>query len=155
MISLMLFFPTTITMISHKTVTALTEDTTPPLVEIIKPINALYIFDRPYFKLGSPILTTMQNIVVNATDNESGVNRVEFYINGVLEGNDTAMPYTYLWNKFLSGKSTIKVIAYDNAGNSASKELQVLNLRWPHIIVIPMIILLVLFLLIAGGQLLP
>ena len=53
-----------------------------------------------------------------ATDNV-GVTRVEFYVNGVLQGTDTATPYTYGWNtsSLAAGAYTMTAKAYDAAGN--------------------------------------
>ena len=62
-------------------------------------------------------------VEVNATDSGSGIAKVEFYVNGKLKGNDTTAPYTYNLTKdkllrFVH-MQIIKVVAYDNAGNSA------------------------------------
>jgi uncharacterized repeat protein (TIGR02543 family) len=137
--------PDTITMTGNKTVTAhfiLTgEDTTPPLVKIIKPLNAIYIFNKPILPLKMPVIVQLITIEVNASDNQSGINRVEFYINGVLKGNDSSAPYSYDWNEIRSGKRTIKVTAYDNAGNSASAEILVFKWRLHPILIIPILLL--------------
>ena len=47
------------------------------------------------------------------------------YINDVLKESDSIAPYKWYWNEDLFGKYIIKVIGYDNAGNSATKELVV------------------------------
>jgi hypothetical protein len=66
-------------------------------------------------------------IEVNASDNESGIESVAFFIDDTLKTNDTSAPYTYLWDQrlFSFKPHTITVVAYDNAGNQESKELSV------------------------------
>lgn len=57
-------------------------------------------------------------ITASASDN-IGVSRVEFYVNGVLQGTDTSTPYTYSWNTaaLAAGSYTLMTRAYDAAGN--------------------------------------
>jgi len=103
------------------------KDSTPPILKILKPINALYIFNykiRNYI-IRKPLIIGRINITVDAKDDDSGVNRVEFYIDDELMENDTAEPYNFIWNDrtIFKHKHTIKAIAYDNEGNSASNEI--------------------------------
>ncbi|MBM3246869.1 MAG: hypothetical protein FJZ13_06075, partial [Candidatus Omnitrophica bacterium] len=88
-------------------------DTTPPVVSITSPLN-------------NASLQGIVNIEVKATDNKA-VNKVEFYIDGSLKSYDNSLPYSYSWDASFasSGKHTLKVIAYDNIGNSASKQIEV------------------------------
>lgn len=116
-------------------------DTTPPLVKITKPINAIYINNKPILPVKMPIVVQLITIEVNASDNQSGIDRVEFYIDGVLIGNDSSAPYSYDWNEIRSGKRTIKVTAYDNAGNSASAEMLVFKWRIHPILLVPILLL--------------
>ncbi len=84
--------------------------TTPPAVSISNPANGASV----------PHNTTV-TVTAIATDSV-GITKVEFYINNTLVSTDTAAPYTYAWK--VPGKRsvsyTIKVIAYDAAGNTAS-----------------------------------
>jgi hypothetical protein len=138
--------PKTISMTSNKTVTAHfiygTEDTTPPLLELVKPINAFYVFNKFILPFKMPIIVQMITIEANASDNESGIDRVEFYIDGLLKSEDSSEPYSYDWKELQSGKHTIKVIAYDNAGNNAtSPEILVFKWRLHPILIVPILIL--------------
>jgi len=90
-------------------------DATAPVVVITSPAN------------GSTVArNTTMTIAVTATDNVS-VARVDFYVNGTLIGTDTGVPYTYSWK--VPGKNnasyTLKVVASDSAGNSASSTVTV------------------------------
>ncbi len=95
-----------------------------PYVKITKPKNGLYIFNIKVWlrifrlsKIIGPI-----TIEVTATDEDSGIEKVEFYINGIKKDSDTTEPYTYRWKwkpLRLFHLCIIKVIAYDNEGNKA------------------------------------
>ena len=50
---------------------------------------------------------------------------VEFYIDDVLKANITSEPYSWTWTDKTFGRHTIKVVAYDDEGNSASDEIKV------------------------------
>ena len=101
-------------------------DTTPPEVTIIKPKKALYINNKEMIHLPFTCrIIGSIDIAVNASDNISGINRVEFYIDTKYQGNDSIAPYYWTWEKWAFLKHTIKVIAYDYAGNSANDEITV------------------------------
>ena len=87
----------------------------------------LYVFDRKIMPtiFGNIIIIGKITIEVGAYG-ENGIDRVEFYIDGVLKDTDTEYPYEWLWNEFAFGKYEIKVIAYDNAGNIARDEIRVI-----------------------------
>lgn len=51
-----------------------------------------------------------------ATDITSGMERVEFYLNDVLQQTINTLPYEYTWTG--EEKQWVYVIGYDNAGNS-------------------------------------
>ena len=132
--------PDTITMTSNKSVTAhfipTGNDTIPPIVQIVKPANNVYIFNKLIIPFKMPVVVQMITIEVNASDNGSGINSVEFFIDGVSKSNDSSEPYSYDWRDLQSGKHTIKVKAYDKAGNSAtSPELLVFKWRFHPILV--------------------
>ena len=106
-------------------------DTTPPTVEIITPGRGLYFRDRyilPRFIRLTQIIGKI-TVEVNATDNESGINRVEFFYGPLGRkhlGNDTTEPYSILWKRDrlrLVHLHQLKVVAYDNAGNFAQDRM--------------------------------
>lgn len=59
------------------------------------------------------------NLTATATDN-IGVSKVDFLVDGKLQGTDTSSPYTLSWDssKVANGLHTISVTAYDAAGNT-------------------------------------
>jgi uncharacterized repeat protein (TIGR02543 family) len=142
--------PQNITMNANKTVTAhftyTGDDTIPPVVKIVKPIdNGIYIFNKLILSLKTiqmPMIVQMVTIEVNASDNESGIDHVEFFIDGISKSIDTSEPYSYDWREIQSGKHTITVKAYDNAGNNATTpELLVFKWRFHPILVVLLLLL--------------
>jgi hypothetical protein len=121
--------PTNITMNENKIINAyfFVKDLIPPTVQITKPTKAIYLMDKKIIPFFYPIVLNEITIEVNAYDNDSGIEKVEFYIDGELRETDVSPPYSYLWNDKLTSQHTIEVKAYDNAGNSASEEISVLK----------------------------
>jgi parallel beta-helix repeat protein len=108
-----------------------TNDTTTPTIKIIKPERAFYMGNHKIRRLFLRMALIIGDITVevNATDSGSGIAKVEFYVNGKLKGNDTTAPYTYNLTKdkllrFVH-MQIIKVVAYDNAENSATDRMVV------------------------------
>jgi hypothetical protein len=99
-------------------------DTQDPVVKIKKPERGLYLFDKkilPRIIRPAKIIGKL-TIEADAIDEDSGVDRVEFFINGRLKENDTTEPYTFEWRwnrPRLFHLFIIKIIAYDNSGNTA------------------------------------
>lgn len=109
------------------------QDTEKPFVRITKPKEqTLYKNNEEIRKI---LLRTTRikgpiDIEVEAYDNQSGIEKVEFYIGDELRHEETLNPYTWTWNETskIIKKETIKVIAYDNAGNINTSEITVLKL---------------------------
>ena len=107
-----------------------TEDNESPEVHIEKPKEGyLYIFDRALLPIGKTLIIGRITVVVNATD-ESGIDRVEFYIDDKLKTTDEESPYEWQWNEFAIGNHEIEVVAYDNSGNKAEDRMNVLIFNW-------------------------
>jgi hypothetical protein len=97
-------------------------------VNIARPKEGhLYVSDQEIMPtiFHSTIIIGEITIKADAYD-EDGVDRVEFYIDGVLKSSDTEYPYGWLWDEKTMGRHTIKVVAYDNASNIASDEEKVM-----------------------------
>lgn len=90
-----------------------TIDVIPPKIEITAPLNYTTV-------------TGIVDINANITDNV-GVTKAEFYIDSDLNLTDTTAPYSYSWDTINStdGAHTIKVKAYDAAGNNDSNSIAV------------------------------
>ena len=117
----------------HKIVNAhFIEDSISPILEIKKPNNGIYLLDWKVAPFIYPVVINEVTILANASDNESGIERVEFYIDGNLRKTDESPPYNYLWNDNLTKEHKIEVKAYDYAGNSAIKEIDVIKFNVKH-----------------------
>ena len=105
-----------------------TVDNTPPSLEITKPLGGqIYLLDRAIFPTfgNKAIVIGKITIIANATDAISGVKKVEFYIDGTKEAEDNETPYSMKWSGWAVGSHTIKVKAYDKAGNEIEKVVDV------------------------------
>ncbi len=58
-------------------------------------------------------------IYIETSDNLSGVEKVEIYVDGVLKSTITEAPYQYIWDTttVANGSHSVMVKVYDNAGN--------------------------------------
>lgn len=103
------------------------KDSKPPTVTITDPIG-FYIRDTK--KISFPpgfnfaIVIGKVTIKADASDAQSGMDRVEFYVDNNLQTTVNSAPYQWLWSTStgIFGKHTIYVKAYDLAGNSAVSE---------------------------------
>jgi hypothetical protein len=89
-------------------------DTTPPTVSLS-------------FPLGGNVSGT---VAVSASANDDvGVTRVDFYVNGSVIASDTSSPWVYSWNTtaLANGSATLRAVAYDAAGNSGSSSTITVN----------------------------
>ena len=103
-----------------------TLDTTPPSVNIVIPAKNTLYAGNVSIKFFKTFVVGKINVVVNASDEESGVARVEFYVDGELKYNDSVAPYTWLWNEdTLYDTHTLEVVAYDRDGNTAKDSMEV------------------------------
>jgi hypothetical protein len=100
-------------------------DQTPPSVKITKPEKALYIANTKILPFITTVVFFAIDVEATAVDNDSGVVKVEFYINERLKANDTTMPYSWTWSEQSIFGYTLKVVTYDAAGNSASAAMKV------------------------------
>lgn len=105
----------------------------PPEVWIANPVSGKqHLFGIPLFDtlLKVTRLIGRTNIVVSAND-DSKVEKIEFYIDGDLVSTDNEAPYEYtlkrlgLFKSIFFRKHTIRVIAYDDTGKTSTDELEI------------------------------
>ncbi len=87
------------------------KDTTPPAVAITSPATG-------------GIVSGQASLAASATDTQTKVWRTEFFIDGNLVGTDLSAPYSIQWDSTAYSETThtLRVVAYDGTGNSASDE---------------------------------
>ena len=101
-------------------------DKTAPLLTIKKPKDGyLYIFDREIIPLKNTIIIGRITVYADASDSTTGIEKVEFYLDGVLKSTVMEEPYGWLCEEQTLFMHNIRVIAYDNAGNVVSEEIKV------------------------------
>jgi glucose/arabinose dehydrogenase len=90
-------------------------DNIPPTVSITSPAN-------------NALVARKSNVTITAAANDNvGVTRVEFLVNGALQCTDTSAPYSCTWRTPASPNKTfqLQARAFDAAGNSASAAVTV------------------------------
>ena len=97
-------------------------DTAPPMVELTKPIDALYLKNRAIFPFFTSLVFGDIEICPTAIDNESVIEQMELYINENLVYTFYSSSGNWTWDKLAFGRQLIKIIAYDAAGNSDTIE---------------------------------
>jgi glutaredoxin len=102
----------------------------PPAVGITNPkIGRFHMFGREiYATLQSKTKLFGRTMVSAEASDDSGVTKVEFYIDNELVAEFDAPPYEWLWTGPSFGQHTIKVIAYDEQGKSSTATLDVSTL---------------------------
>jgi hypothetical protein len=97
-------------------------------VIIMKPAKGhLYINDEDQGNTTTGVTRIIGSITIEAsvTGGEGGIDRVEFFIDGINRNTTNDLPYAWLWNDTYVGAATIKVTAFDTAGNESSRSLDV------------------------------
>lgn len=101
-----------------------TQDNEKPILEFITPEKALYMKNKKIIPFFIPIIFGTLEINISAFDS-SGISLIEFYIDGEPKLEFLSEPYKYIWSDKSFGKHVLKIVAYDNAGNIAEKEIVV------------------------------
>ena len=97
-------------------------------VEIAKPLNAFYINNErviPFPKARIIGEIEIEAYIPGSWHEPGNADKVEFYVDDVLKATTTSKPFNWTWDKITIGKHTIKVIAYDDEGNTATNEREV------------------------------
>ncbi len=122
------------------------EDDVAPEIKITKPDYGVYIFNQRLGGFIFPIIFNDITVEVDASDKDSGIEKVEFYIDGELRETDEEAPYTFELTNHLKRFHTIDVIGYDNAGNTDDDSIRayMFGVRYPLIWLLFAIILVML-----------
>ncbi|MEA2054778.1 MAG: hypothetical protein U9O96_06725 [Candidatus Thermoplasmatota archaeon] len=95
-------------------------------ITVSKPMSYLFIFDRAIMPLpgDKPLIIGRATIIATFADvATSGVDSAELYIDDELKTSFVS-GVEYTLNERLLGDHTIKIVAYDKAGNKAVKEIR-------------------------------
>jgi hypothetical protein len=97
----------------------------PPDVTITAPEPGLYLFGNKLLSSSKVFIIGAFTIEAAATDAESGVYRVQFYLDNDIISEDTETPFSAYCAQKHMGAGTIKVVAEDFSGNTAEDTLDV------------------------------
>jgi hypothetical protein len=97
----------------------------PPTVEITAPEPGLYLFGNKLLSASKVFIIGAFEIEATASDLESGVYRVQFYLDGDLISESTEVPYSAYCAQKHMGAGTIKAVAEDFSGNTAEDTLDI------------------------------
>ena len=96
------------------------DDNIPPSVWFCLPKKSIF------YPLLKPIIIGSTQIWAHASDDESGIDYCELYIDDELKETFSEFPRSWTWNELygvIFSKHIIKGVAYDNAGNIGSDEI--------------------------------
>ncbi len=106
-------------------------ETSLPLVNIISPFQRyinINILDLFSFKIRffTTVAIGKTKVAATASDNQSGIERIEFYVDEELKATLYSAPYNWTWSeRGLFFPYTLKVVAYDYYGNFNSMSMKV------------------------------
>jgi len=109
------------------------EDALSPCIEIVQPREgSFYLGGREIITSDFPVSLVMGKITsrVDAEDNESGIDRVDFMLDGNICYSDDASPYEWMMDSSTVswGKHVLSVSGYDKGGNVARDERDIIML---------------------------
>lgn len=109
------------------------DDEDKPNLEITSPLKRfLYFFNQRIAPFFTTIIIGEIEVLVNATDDGFGINKVEFYLDDDIKYTDRTEPYSWTWDRKVPRKlrfrHVIKIIVYDYSGNNANDEIKVWRL---------------------------
>jgi hypothetical protein len=97
----------------------------PPTVAITAPEPGLYLFGNKILSASKVIIIGAFTIEATASDAESGIYKVQFYLDGDVIAEDTELPFSAYCAVKHMGEGTIKVVAEDFAQNTAEDTLDI------------------------------
>jgi hypothetical protein len=97
----------------------------PPTVQITAPEPGLYLFGNKLLSASKVIIIGAFTVEATASDAESGIYRVQFFLDGDLVSEDTELPFSAYIAERHMGAGTIKVVAEDFAQNTAEDTLDI------------------------------
>jgi hypothetical protein len=99
-----------------------------PHVEIMKPTNGVYLFNKKILDFPRPLIIGRITIEATASDTMYTIEQVEFSIDDSIQSTDTTAPYNWQWTTWSFFKHTITATAYNAVGNCSSETINVLKI---------------------------
>ena len=82
-------------------------------------------FNHKIYPIKNTIIIRKINIEIAAIDSESGIQKVELFIDDQLKKTFNGKPYIYIWNERAFFQHNIKIKAYDDFENYYEEEINV------------------------------
>ena len=100
-------------------------NTSPPTVSLTAPEPGLYLFGIKLLPTSKIIIIGAFIVEATASDAESGIYRLQFYLDGELFAEDTEPPFSVYCAIKHMGAGIIKVVAEDFVHNAAEDTLEI------------------------------
>jgi len=106
----------------------LVDDGPPKTTRIIPQKGYLYLFGRAIMPpiLGQTIVIGKIDVTYEGTD-ATGIEMVEFYVDGKLMHTAESAPFVWTWDDFAIGYHILKLVATDRLGHSTTERITVLR----------------------------
>jgi len=104
------------------------DDSPPETTSVIPQKGYLHLFGRPIMPtmLGQTIVIGSIDVTFKGTD-ASGIDTVNFYVDGDLQYTAEETPFVWTWDTFVIGYRTLELVATDNLGHSTTEKMTVLR----------------------------
>jgi hypothetical protein len=99
-------------------------------VEIAKPLQALYLNNERVIPTKTARIfgsIDVEVYIAGSWDQQGQAEKVEFYVDDALQATVDTTPFLWTWSDVAFGKHTLKILAYNDEGATASDELQVIK----------------------------
>ncbi len=94
-------------------------------LQVTKPQNALYLRDHLLFSLPAPVCIGRITVEASAVSLHANIEKVEFYVDGVLQTTVTTEPFQWTWSSPAWFRHQLSVIAYNDENMSTACNLTV------------------------------
>jgi len=95
----------------------------PMKMKIMRPENGVYMADRKVLPFKAPLCFGKITINASVQSQNYGIEKVEFYVDNVLQQTATAVPYEWTWTHWAFFKHVVKVVAYDTGGRNTTRQV--------------------------------
>ncbi len=96
---------------------------TPIQLKILRPENALYVADKEIMPFPTPLSIGRITINASASNINAPIEKVEFYVDDVLQETVMTAPYCWTWSHTAFFKHVVKVVAYDTLGHNVTRQV--------------------------------
>ncbi len=93
-------------------------------VNIVRPSNYLYVFDREIMPTSNVVIVGKITVKTDI-HSDYEIDGVKFYVDNKLKYTDEEPPFQWVWNDFIVGRHEVKVIARDKEENEATDKVNI------------------------------